>query len=769
MSPRDDTSGTARRHPWTIVAVVVVLVLASWPARFLHRGTAAPLDLYLYFYPIYDATYGRLAAGELPLWNPYQLCGLPWLATLQGGFFYPLHALYLMLPLPVVLAIGHGLHLLLVALATALFARRLGLGAAASVLASVLFTLRGFIPMSLGSTNYLDAASWMPVGALAVLELARRPGPGWVALLAAATALSFLGGYPQPTVYMLYTWATLLPVLLLREGADARRWGVTCALVGGAVALGVLAAAAQLVPTAELVRSGHHRELSPEAMSPFGNLSAAQLILANGAIAGSPFSYGITALALAAVALCTRRQRIIALWATGLCLVSVAFAFGPQSPLYDVYRRLPLLGMFRFPDRILSVTDFAFAIAAAVGLDAVIRPDATDGDRPTRTRIAALGAAVVVAVLVVLAWRGAAPPDRIVQVVAVAGLAGALLLTATAGTRTAVVGAALVALATADISLGPWAHIMSYGSRDIAAWDRYAPDYRAVGVLAGPDRVWFYDPVATLQPHFAQKLATRFRVHAIDDYEPLSPGVQAEYFTYFSEGASTFARPPWLFAGGIVGFSAPQGVPPPAARRRLLDLASLRFIVLPPTGPMAPDLQAFLTDAGFAPRPLDGSTLRLYENPHTLPRAFVTYRTLPAPDADTLLAALSQPSFDPLAASYVDGDAPLPFDPAAPAGRPARIVVDAERIVEVDAELERPGLVVLADAWYPGWRATVDGTPAPIVRTNHLFRGVAAPAGHHRIRFEYWPSSVAWGIAGSIVGWMAIATLALRGRRQRAR
>jgi uncharacterized membrane protein YfhO len=65
----------------------------------------------------------------------------------------------------------------------------------------------------------------------------------------------------------------------------------------------------------------------------------------------------------------------------------------------------------------------------------------------------------------------------------------------------------------------------------------------------------------------------------------------------------------------------------------------------------------------------------------------------------------------------------------------------------------------LADAFYPGWRATVDGAAASVVATNHLFRGVAVQAGTHRIRWEYRPASVTLGAAGSVLGWLAIALL----------
>ena len=241
-----------------------------------------------------------MAAGALPLWNPFQLCGIPWLATLQGGFFYPLHALYLVLPLHLGLAASHAVHLPLAALSMAAFARCAGLSGAAAWLAAVLFALRGLFGQSLAAPNYLEAAAWMPLGALGVVELVRdRPRRGAV-LLAVATALSFLAGYPQPTVYMVYAWGTLLVALLAGARAPARRWAAGAATFAAALALGGLAAGVQLAPALELIAQGTHRGLTRAAMSPFGDISYLDGFLASQAIAGHAFSWGVTALALGA-------------------------------------------------------------------------------------------------------------------------------------------------------------------------------------------------------------------------------------------------------------------------------------------------------------------------------------------------------------------------------------------------------------------------------------------------------------------------------------
>ena len=73
----------------------------------------------------------------------------------------------------------------------------------------------------------------------------------------------------------------------------------------------------------------------------------------------------------------------------------------------------------------------------------------------------------------------------------------------------------------------------------------------------------------------------------------------------------------------------------------------------------------------------------------------------------------------------------------------------------------RAALVVLTDAFYPGWRATVDGENTPILRANLNFRGIAVPAGEHVIEMRYAPSSLRLGFALASIG-AAGAALAWR-------
>ncbi len=91
--------------------------------------------------------------------------------------------------------------------------------------------------------------------------------------------------------------------------------------------------------------------------------------------------------------------------------------------------------------------------------------------------------------------------------------------------------------------------------------------------------------------------------------------------------------------------------------------------------------------------------------------------------------------------------------------------------VQIEASLDRSGILVLNDTAYPGWTASVDGHPAAWVEANYLFRGVFLSPGKHTVRFRYQPKSFSRGatISGlTAAGLLAFGFLApLRRRAKR--
>ena len=76
--------------------------------------------------------------------------------------------------------------------------------------------------------------------------------------------------------------------------------------------------------------------------------------------------------------------------------------------------------------------------------------------------------------------------------------------------------------------------------------------------------------------------------------------------------------------------------------------------------------------------------------------------------------------------------------------------------VSVTIDAEKSGWLLMADTWYPGWVATVDGSPVNIYKADYLLRAIPVESGQHDVEFYYQPESFMIGLAITAVGWAII-------------
>jgi hypothetical protein len=165
------------------------------------------------------------------------------------------------------------------------------------------------------------------------------------------------------------------------------------------------------------------------------------------------------------------------------------------------------------------------------------------------------------------------------------------------------------------------------------------------------------------------------------------------------------------------------------------------------------------------------SDIKLYENQTVLPRAFVIQQVEPFPDSwdgsEAALRRMADPTFDPAQIAIIH--APVSAQPPSSNANPAAsaIITDysAERVV-IQAQTAEAGYLLLTDAYYPGWEATVNGQPALLYRADVMFRAVPIPAGKSVVAFTFkpawWPGVALFGVGA----WLAaLASLGFMHRR----
>src|SRR6266550_1490469 len=339
--------------------LLAVLLLASFSDVILGWHSFFTRDFANFGYPLAWHVQQSYCAGEIPLWNPYNFAGLPFLAQWNTLALYPPSFIYILVPLPWSLNLFNLLHLYLGGLGMFCLARRWLRDARAASVAGAAYAFSGLMVSSLMWPNNMAALGWLPFVLLTGDRAACEGGRSCVAA-ALVMALQFLSGAPE---IIGLTWAGLLAVVFFAQDTPTvAAWRRFCRLAPLFVA-GLGLGAIQLSPFVELLR---HSQRSAAFASGEWTLSWAGLgnflvplfhtVQNRDRIFFQPdqqwvSSYypGSTIVLLSLMALASERTRRVR-WLTLFCLVSLALALGTHGFVYDWLRRtMPGMGLMRYP------------------------------------------------------------------------------------------------------------------------------------------------------------------------------------------------------------------------------------------------------------------------------------------------------------------------------------------------------------------------------------------------------------------------------------
>jgi hypothetical protein len=705
---------------------------------------------------------------DVPLWNPDIMTGRPFEADAQSAIFSPFSIPAYLLPFFTALGWIAVLKLWVASFGTFLLGRALGMRFAGAMLAAVAY---GFCLWEVTWLSYPHASVWalIPLMLVATDRLVRRPDARGAWPLAALTGMQLLCGHPESSFH-----AELAVVVFgaLRVRGLGVPWRKPLAAFAGASAFGLALAAVAVLPFLELLsRSAdiHQRAGTAQNNSaPFRDALGAFLPDWYGRPTQTPLRLfllarawygGALALMFAAAALLIRptRGRLVTAALGAGCMMVVLGV----PPVFQVVTHLPIFSGGH-NGRLAILALLCLALLAGWGLDDLL-------ERPRRRALYAAAAIFALPIVYALlrgrtaldaagkglktAWGFATPPadEAVIHAAALwewalpAGLGVVLIALLVRRTPRAQLLAGLVVL----VAFGDLARAgMGYNPaipRDVAT----QPDTAAIRIAraAAPERV-----VATGDiPQDALPMN-----HDLAEPRGYDLPVERRYDRLWRR----YLSPEFATQSGPY----PQGIPlslptVDATRLRLLDVLGTRYVMQPLSDPVlnVPGLRLVH----------DGPDARLYRSAFTQPRAAVVGAQQVVGSSDEALAAIAAPGFElargAVTEKRIDG---LPVGTAAAAGS-ARIVAgdDPDRL-RVDVVARRQGLLVVSDAWDPGWKASVDGRDAKVERVDYVMRGVRVGPGAHRVEFSYRPWSFTAGWIVSLAALVVLAGALVRWRRR---
>jgi len=231
-----------------VFGIFFVLVIIFFNQFLSGADILAYRDLSRYFYPLRFLMAEQVKAGLLPLWNPYIFCGFPLLATLQIGFFYPLTAIYYILPFGLAFNYYIILHYFLAASFMYIMLRYFRLGRWTGLYGGIMWTFSGYLLSVMSMNTTLSSVVWLPLVLMSWDKLMRQKNYFNVVLLAILLALQFLGG--EPTIVLVSSLFLVAYALVFSADIKTFLQNILFLALAALITLGLVAV--QLIPFIEL-------------------------------------------------------------------------------------------------------------------------------------------------------------------------------------------------------------------------------------------------------------------------------------------------------------------------------------------------------------------------------------------------------------------------------------------------------------------------------------------------------------------------------------
>jgi hypothetical protein len=698
--------------------------------------------------------------GGVPQWNPLQCCGLPFVAAIHGGAYYP--GTYLELALGLFRGFGYSfiLHFLLAGLFAFWAARQMGLSRLAASVVGVSYGLSPCLVswVAPGHDGKIYVATWFPL----IIALAERVWRGSrlsdVAWLGLVIAITVLTPHLQLAYYALWFLAAfslwhVAAALRRRPQLIAQRPLRHSLLIGLAVLIGLLISSIQILPSYDYILHDTPRASvfrGPEYASQFANHAEEIISLAIPEFCGNnvrptPNLYwgrnsfkdnsdaaSAIAVYLAVLALVLPGRKARYFWVLVTAGV-LLYTLGDVTPVFRwILAVIPALSSMEAPSGATFIAIFAISMLAGMAIDAIRNAAPVT---PRRRKL--ILAAVIIPPVIMVVIDAFIRFDGEQTLRLYAQLLYPDLLSGTLGQA----GAWARAKGNLpNLAAGTYVAAISLAATGVIVWITYVRKKWMAALWLVPVLI------ATVSVRFNERF-----INVFDRNSLLAPTAIEQAIAQRAGNwrAMEYDVAPALFDLACEGVASPTGrqerIPFEyfwligeysrfhAHNPRLLNLTGTRFLIASQNSNISP--------TALGPRTLDtimqDSGQILLENRNCFPRAFLASSTQVLPNNRRIIELVLNGDGNLRHQVYLEEQPQLRLSDSADSMGEASILYYGSDSIEIAVNSPRNSILVLTDNYRPSWTASGDGMPLRVYRADGAFRAVEVAAGTKHIVFAY--------------------------------
>lgn len=716
-------------------------------------------------YPYFSLVRDAWRAGVVPLWNPYNFGGLPLAAETQSAAFYPLHIFGLFLSQINVWTIFSIAGFLFCFLFSYWYFLYLTKHTTASLFGAFTFAFNTFfIVWNQEVVTAIHSAMWLPLLMLSIDHLFEKIERKWFLILLTSSILSILAGYTQVSLYTFMAAGIYFAFRFFTTHLKIREKILRSLVIFSAFGLSIPLTLFQLMPLNEMYMLSSRTVVN---MKDFltGSLlplySSVQFLMPeffgnsgtwnhfgypSGTFYEHSFTVSTVAIFFALFSLLIKDQRKEKLFFFLVGFIALVLSLDTPISRWIFTVNIPALSS-SIANRILFIPPFAIAALSAYGVKHIFTRKEQTLIFPlfiSMTILSVVFAVIIVSVILgktsgvmlpnsSLGWttivlRNSIIPGFVLATTFVLVLIGAMVK------RSRIIVFGIIFL------LGVFQ--IGYFFQKVIAFSPgnfiypHHPVFSYLKKEAGLDRVWGFEE-ARIENNFASQLG----FYSSDGYDSLA----GRRFAQLLKSAETDGKWTDNLSRSDVGIQQANldSFLKNPIRLKLLNLNSIKYILYKPAKKETKDDQIKKIDSPDFKLLTEINGTQIYENIHAIPRVSLISHPKVIQNNQDIFNTLFSDSFDPAKEIIIENS---PRKAVEDTTARAMIQTYSSNKVVVQTESKTPQYLLLTDAYYPGWNASIDGNSSSILRANFALRAVFVPEGKHIVEFHYFPNSFRYGL-----------------------